>query len=172
MSLICGCYSKLWWICFLLCREGKKYARQHCAAFKPEIPAAACGYPAFRAARSLAGIQGPASWSLEEHFQADLRKVRANECWVALQGHLCLPVGSGRRLHSCLGGHQLSWLLFSTGTMFWLLIWMQMLSTPSGTDASLCFLPRVEFQNKFYVGAGYKFCPFSFKQIIDGTAED
>uniref|UniRef100_A0A8C0FCB6 V-type proton ATPase subunit a n=1 Tax=Bubo bubo TaxID=30461 RepID=A0A8C0FCB6_BUBBB len=30
----------------------------------------------------------------------------------------------------------------------------------------------VEFQNKFYVGAGYKFSPFSFKHIIDGTAEE
>ncbi|NXU70875.1 VPP4 ATPase, partial [Oreotrochilus melanogaster] len=30
----------------------------------------------------------------------------------------------------------------------------------------------VEFQNKFYVGAGYKFCPFSFKRIIDGTTEE
>ncbi|XP_006138122.2 V-type proton ATPase 116 kDa subunit a 4 [Pelodiscus sinensis] len=30
----------------------------------------------------------------------------------------------------------------------------------------------VEFQNKFYVGMGYKFSPFSFKQIIDGTTEE
>ncbi|XP_061227927.1 V-type proton ATPase 116 kDa subunit a 4 isoform X2 [Neopsephotus bourkii] len=30
----------------------------------------------------------------------------------------------------------------------------------------------VEFQNKFYVGAGYKFSPFSFKYIISGTTEE
>ena len=61
---------------------------------------------------------------------------------------------------------------FSTGAMFWPLICMQVLSIPSGADITRCFLPRVEFQNKFYVGAGYKFSPFSFKHIIDGTAED
>nr|XP_020656087.1 V-type proton ATPase 116 kDa subunit a [Pogona vitticeps] len=29
----------------------------------------------------------------------------------------------------------------------------------------------VEFQNKFYVGAGYAFAPFSFRTIIEGTEE-
>ncbi|XP_030070579.1 V-type proton ATPase 116 kDa subunit a 4 [Microcaecilia unicolor] len=30
----------------------------------------------------------------------------------------------------------------------------------------------VEFQNKFYVGTGYIFSPFSFKQILDGTVDE
>ncbi|XP_020853781.1 V-type proton ATPase 116 kDa subunit a 4 [Phascolarctos cinereus] len=30
----------------------------------------------------------------------------------------------------------------------------------------------VEFQNKFYTGSGCKFTPFSFKEILDGTAEE
>ncbi|KAM8815558.1 V-type proton ATPase 116 kDa subunit a 4 isoform 2-T7 [Rhynchonycteris naso] len=30
----------------------------------------------------------------------------------------------------------------------------------------------VEFQNKFYIGAGHKFSPFSFKNILDGIAEE
>uniref|UniRef100_F6SXF7 V-type proton ATPase subunit a n=1 Tax=Monodelphis domestica TaxID=13616 RepID=F6SXF7_MONDO len=30
----------------------------------------------------------------------------------------------------------------------------------------------VEFQNKFYSGSSYKFTPFSFKQILDGTVEE
>lgn len=30
----------------------------------------------------------------------------------------------------------------------------------------------VEFQNKFYEGAGFKFSPFSFKHVLEGAAEE
>lgn len=34
------------------------------------------------------------------------------------------------------------------------------------------FLYRVEFQNKFYSGQGFKFLPFTFESILDGRFED
>jgi V-type H+-transporting ATPase subunit a len=39
------------------------------------------------------------------------------------------------------------------------------------TVASLV-LSRVEFQNKFYVGQGFKFLPFTFESILEGRFED
>ena len=36
----------------------------------------------------------------------------------------------------------------------------------------LLFLFRVEFQNKFYQGTGYKFQPFFFKLILTGQIEE
>lgn len=34
----------------------------------------------------------------------------------------------------------------------------------------LCFSPRVEFQNKFYSGTGYKLNPFAFSSLIHASS--
>lgn len=37
----------------------------------------------------------------------------------------------------------------------------------------ISFYPsRVEFQNKFYTGQGFKFVPFSFDSILEGRVEE
>lgn len=97
-----------------------------------------------------------------------------SQSWCVLGlslGCLCLTVGSRRNLRSQLRGRQVSWPPFSHGCH---ILVSGLASGPAREQAGWpsLLLPRVEFQNKFYMGAGYKFSPFSFKHIIDGTAEE
>lgn len=58
--------------------------------------------------------------------------------------------------------------LCQTRTLVWNVDWM---SLYIHGRLSL-FVYRVEFQNKFYQGTGYKFQPFSFKLIFTSQLEE
>jgi len=79
---------------------------------------------------------------------------------------MVLRIGFGK---GWIGGPMI-FLIF----MVWAVLTTSILITMEGMSAFLHTLRLhwVEFQSKFYSGAGIKFRPFSFKRVTDDPADD
>ena len=69
------------------------------------------------------------------------------------------------------------WITLGLGFVLWPVFWSITFSIIMAMDALECFLHTlrlhwVEFQNKFFMGKGYAFAPYSYKIVLEKVLEE